>query len=129
MHAPPSVAGCGMVEFSLMVRYDEEPSRPHSEGKGMKFDSVFAGVHYFLSATSLGEGPWQGEANVRVKAGSAYRSKQIPTTQNLRTSADAMRGAEEQLKALCLSGVLRVAVPAAYEELAGPQPELISGSR
>jgi hypothetical protein len=81
----------------------------------MEFDYEFAGVHYFLSATSSGEGPWRGEANVRVKVGSEYKSKSIPTTQFFGSSKDAMRGAEEQLKALCLSGALRLAVPEAYE--------------
>ncbi len=86
----------------------------------MKFDNEFAGVHYFLSATSLGDGPWQGEANVRVKTGSGYGSKLIPTTQTFWSSNEAMRGAEEQLKALCLSGALRLAVPAAYEVVEEP---------
>ncbi|MBF8660824.1 hypothetical protein [Pseudomonas putida] len=78
----------------------------------------FAGVKYFLSATSQGEGPWKGEANVRVRRGAGGATQQIPTPTYHATSQEAMIAAQELLKALCLSGALKAAMPSAY-----PGPE------
>ncbi|MNM92861.1 hypothetical protein D3C81_1052100 [compost metagenome] len=81
----------------------------------MTFDKKYEGVHYRLSATSLGNGPWQGEAHIRIKNGQEYGSHSIHTAEDFNSDGEAMQAAERLLIALCSSGDLRRDVPAAYE--------------
>ncbi|WP_440785352.1 hypothetical protein ACTACU_11540 [Pseudomonas syringae] len=74
----------------------------------------YAGVEYWLSASSQADFIWLGEANVRIKQGDEFNEKVVRTVESFRTDGEAMVAAEEQLKALCLSGALRHLMPGAY---------------
>ncbi|HEK0905403.1 TPA: hypothetical protein SMQ04_000113 [Pseudomonas putida] len=75
----------------------------------------FHGVHYWLSASSEGRDGWYGEANVRIKVGDDYAHQTLKMPEQRRTDSEAMTSAEEYLKALCLSGVLKGLIPQAFD--------------